>query len=314
DPIGTGPSNVKGFCLKKPSIDIPATKLLGAAYTKEGIQAFAEAAWTVIGMEVRLYTAKKKAEWMAKFFDKFVGWCGQLPEIVPPFLQKALKLRKKAKDLHYRLRHDIAIQTYIHPRASLINPITPCEPLYAPRLDEPYPPHGYWVCKSKTILNLWDEHMQTRKLADSRGECRYPCMLLDEKKLFKTIRHDESCLICDITGKNLEGVVLRDFCNSQEILHWADTMIKKTTGFRNSIRKDNPGNLSLMGYTPRARNQPFLDWACNLKGPAWPYDTLLEEDHRASSVFAFAWNVCRQRAPQSIIKEYDAFFSQYNAP
>lgn len=77
---------------------------------------------------------------------------------------------------------------------------------------------------------------------------------------------------------------------------------------------NDPGKLGMVGYTAGAQSRPEFDWARNLIGPAQPADVIAIEDRKASSVFAFAWNVCQQRAPRAIVEEYENFLLQHDMP
>lgn len=213
--------------------DARAIKLLGAAYTEDGARAFGLRSWEVLGMDEKA-PPEGKGEWAEKFHAEFQGWCGQLKEALPPILQKARRLRNEASGLRYRFRHNIVLDTYIHPAAPSLRPLPPPKEISAAKLDEPYPPRGYWPCESQEIFDLWDSHLRTRDLADDRNQ-RPQCLVVDDSRL-TTIRSKQSRLIYDVTGKNLVGVVLRNFCGNAQVLDWADDIVKEATRWKKSVR------------------------------------------------------------------------------
>lgn len=195
-----------------------------------------------------------KGEWMAKFLPEFISWCGQKDVAAAASLQQAISSRNLAASAQRRFRHNLTIHSYIHPRAPEVAPPPACQEIHVQKLEVPYPPLGHWACETPEIFNLWSKHLATRKLPEPR-EKRQKCLLVDLSRV-TTIKRDESRLIYDAAGGELIGVVYRDFCGSQEVLEWADDIIKRRTGFIRTVRVSpflNAGHFGFLISPPPAQ-------------------------------------------------------------
>ncbi|TFK59493.1 hypothetical protein BDN72DRAFT_734678, partial [Pluteus cervinus] len=172
-----------------------------------------------------------------------------------------------------------------------------------------YPPKGSFVCETQAIFNIWQPHLKNRKLADQR-HARRPCHLLDSTKLRYDVGPRESRLFY-YKGKVVGGV-FRRVTRNKEAVKWGDHVVRKEADFKKSVRLDDPGKFELVGYTAGAFSASKFDWARNNIGPARPADSIRTSDEDCSAAFAFLWNMCRQRLPSEVIKDFDDFLHSNN--
>ena len=185
----------------------------------------------------------------------------------------------------------------------------------------PYPPPGVWVAENEAIRDNWEEFCTTRPLHDKR-EGRHPVLLLDTNELAFTAEADDSILF--LRNGKLVAFVIRDFCPVPSLLDDIAQFVEDTTSYRksvrvsnfilfhtnillNSLQKDDPGSLALVGNTSGARNVTGgFGWARNLKKAEHQKDPEFIETaaHREASVCAFFWNLARGSLPDEVIQAY----------
>ena len=74
---------------------------------------------------------------------------------------------------------------------------------------------------------------------------------------------------------------------------------------------DDPGTLSLVGFSAGARSSPSFGWARNIKQSTFQdktkvQDTIEELNEDTCAAFALFWNLCRSWLPDEIINDIDA--------
>lgn len=102
------------------------------------------------------------------------------------------------------------------------------------RLHTFYPPRGKWITESKEIHDLWHYHLAFDPKADNRLP-RHEPIIIDPKRLMKTVAADESCIIRDEKTGKIVLIVLRS-CFDSEVGEWLDSIIEEATDTRRNIR------------------------------------------------------------------------------
>ena len=106
--------------------------------------------------------------------------------------------------------------------------------LWVVLLSKPYPPVGHWVYESDEIRDRWIYWITKALQADLRKKC-LPMLKLDIGKLAHDIGEDTSMIFWNKDG-TLVGLVIRNFCESNEVLVWLDAIIERATSRRKSIQ------------------------------------------------------------------------------
>jgi len=75
---------------------------------------------------------------------------------------------------------------------------------------------------------------------------------------------------------------------------------------------DDPGTLSLVGFSAGSRSSPSFGWARNIKqstfkDKATRQDTIEELNEDTCAAFALFWNLCRSWVPPEVIQDIDTF-------
>lgn len=144
------------------------------------------------------------------------------------------------KEFYYQLSR-LKNQKNSHRKALLqTTGVTRSQPIvfqefYLPKLQESYPPMNHWIADTKNIHTEWEQHLETYKLSDSRHH-RYPSHLLDVASLKLDILPNMSAIIYDAHTKDIVGVVVRNFSNSDKVLTWATDILKRSTEVAKSVR------------------------------------------------------------------------------
>jgi hypothetical protein len=74
-------------------------------------------------------------------------------------------------------------------------------------------------------------------------------------------------------------------------------------------QKEDPGKLVQVGYSAGSRSAPAFHWVKNLLSKRIPQEEVDAMDKRASSAFAFAWNLGRSKLPDEVIQDFDQFLA-----
>ncbi|KAA8893607.1 hypothetical protein FN846DRAFT_750787, partial [Sphaerosporella brunnea] len=77
-------------------------------------------------------------------------------------------------------------------------------------------------------------------------------------------KEDEYVIVRDSKTGDIVLMVIRNFCADSAILEWASNIVGTGVQIRKSVRLDDPGIFSLIGYTPASSNCPSIMWAQNL--------------------------------------------------
>ncbi|KAF8417253.1 hypothetical protein EV426DRAFT_384148 [Tirmania nivea] len=100
---------------------------------------------------------------------------------IQSFFKLLSQLRQKRRSLRRNLLH----------HTGLSGSGSPIRVIHLRKLNETYPPMGYWVAESLGIFEEWKEYLQTYKLADRR-HARFPTTCLNTANLQLDIAATES--------------------------------------------------------------------------------------------------------------------------
>ncbi|KAF8054723.1 hypothetical protein FPV67DRAFT_1682217 [Lyophyllum atratum] len=220
----------------------------------------------------------------------FVNWCKNAPSVPRP-LSSALARRATRTGKANREEYLADIEVKV------VKP-----------LRKPYPPPGHIVAESDSAHDAWFQFMEERPIPDKR-KAKLAFLRLQKKKLAVNVACDESVIFKTTKGKLVAGV-LRDFCPSEEVVKWVDTIIAEALPKVTNIRKEDPGKLSQVGYTAGSLSQPAFHWARNLVEPKLNASAAAEMDAKSSSVFALLWQMARSRLPKEVIDDFDTFLAK----
>ena len=101
-------------------------------------------------------------------------------------------------------------------------------------LNTPYPPYKEIISKSAEITSKWYNYFATGYQPDAQIP-RLPIHDLDHSNLVLDIAAHESVRLETESGE-LVGLVMRDFCPSEDATKWADAMAAKQVPVRRNIR------------------------------------------------------------------------------
>jgi hypothetical protein len=223
-----------------------------------------------------------------------------------PAAAKAWESYKKNKILkrnfQRRLKKDLGMNLLPGDRDSRLNEIPAFE---VERLAQPYPPPNYWIYKTRTIGEQWEQHIKHEKQPDDRLT-RKPMHQLDMNMFQHIVKADSDAIFIDKHTKQIVALVMRNFVNRQDILDWASEVIEEAVGMKKSARLEDAGSIVLEGYTAGARSQPMFGWARNLKRKMADKDARSQR-YRSSSLFALLWNMIRTRLPEEILADFDKY-------
>ncbi|KAF8331270.1 hypothetical protein F5887DRAFT_895022 [Amanita rubescens] len=183
--------------------------------------------------------------------------------------------------------------------------------IHAHRLSAPYPPAQNWIAESQTIHDKWHAHLSSGKLHDSRGK-HLPIHMLDWAQLQGNVSPGNDAWVYDHQTGELAGYVKRNICNNPGILAWLDGVAQCDTEHKKSVGLDDPGNLSIAGFSAGARSKPSFGWARNFLPKTFAdkgsmEDTIEDINQNTCAAFALFWNICRSWVPPTIIDDIDKF-------
>ncbi|KAG2081606.1 hypothetical protein BD769DRAFT_1783953 [Suillus cothurnatus] len=178
-------------------------------------------------------------------------------------------------------------------------------------LPSPYPPKGYWIYTEDAAHDCWEDWILYGHQADGRIPRRH-LLQIDFSSLQLVISETESCIIRDAKDSSIVAVIIRNFCNHDEVLSWANSVVCDVVQKKKSIRLEDPGVLAQIGYSAGSRLAPKFDWVKNLQSTALSSEEVDELDFSSSSVFALFWNLCKVLLPQEIIDDFNEFLKANN--
>ena len=168
-------------------------------------------------------------------YRTFLSWCRDPALACPTELRTILADQRYLKKKHRKAKRNfigkIGLNLGSAAQKEYVSRITNAT---VEQLSAPYPPMGYWVYESDAIRDKWHYWITAGQQADSRKK-RLPMMRLDTSKLVHDIDADTSKIFRSGDG-SLVGLVIRNFCEDEEVLRWLDIIIKRAASRRRSIR------------------------------------------------------------------------------
>jgi hypothetical protein len=254
-----------------------------------------------------------------------------------PGLSKALSDRRKGKYEHRKehrafleevgitLEWMVNVNVFLWENPSRVKAIT------LPKLRKPFPSPRTWICETPEIYSLWNKFIKSGGLvSDKRLKQGIP-RLVREEDMTLVIDENTSCIVRDKDTNEIVLLVLRDFCANMDLLDWVDEVIREVVSTRRNVRvsasrntsflifnkatfqKDDPGHMSIVGWSCGSRSEPCFGWARNLLGTHTPEEVSDFNEHQCG-VFAFFWNLLRYRLPREVLNDYDKFFTTTLVP
>ncbi|KAF8424318.1 hypothetical protein EV426DRAFT_599443 [Tirmania nivea] len=203
---------------------------------------------------------------------------------IQSFFKLLSQLRQKRRSLRRNLLHHTGLSG-----SGSQTTDTSIRVIHLRKLNETYPPMGYWVAESPSIFEEWKEYLKTYKLADRR-HARFPTTCLNTSKLQLDVSATESVIIRDADSNDLVGVAIRNFGNDEGLLKWATGILDRSTVVAKSVRLDDPGKICLQSWSPGQLSNPRFDWVKNMT-KVLENDELMVHHKNICAVFAVAWNL-----------------------
>jgi hypothetical protein len=179
------------------------------------------------------------------------------------------------------------------------------------KLATPYPPTYKWIVESKTIADLWQEHIEESKQPDKRHK-RHPIFMLDEEKLQYDVESNEDVLIYDKETEELVMVILRGFTGHPELLSYLEQVVKANVEHQKNLQVcfifnsisflsyslhnfqlADPGKLVQAGVSAGAHSKPSLDWVRNITSNRLSDDFVDDLDQKTAHAFSLFWMLIR---------------------
>ncbi|KAH9841338.1 uncharacterized protein C8Q71DRAFT_700010 [Rhodofomes roseus] len=158
-------------------------------------------------------------------------------------------------------------------------------------------------------MQRWQSRIKTGKKADKRHK-RHPLVLEEPSRLALVVEENESVVIRDKKSGAIVMVVMRNFCNDDEVVQYADGVTQEATDMRKSGRLEDPGKLVLLGYTAGARSHPKFDWSKNLRSTRHTAEFIKEHNFHLSSVFALFWNLLLSHLPDEVLEPFETYLAE----
>ncbi|KAK7051219.1 hypothetical protein VNI00_004719 [Paramarasmius palmivorus] len=167
-----------------------------------------------------------------------------------------------------------------------------------------YPPRDVWLYDSQEAADKWRKKITRGRLPDKRKK-RKPMHKVKLDQLLHNVKEGDSARFVDENGA-LVFLVIRNFCPSQRIQEWADSVAHRNVDDRKCIRLEDAGSIVMSGWSAGSRSSPQFHWTRNLSKKVTPVEA---EDlaYEASSSFAVFWNLSRCILPAQIIDDFDSF-------
>jgi hypothetical protein len=251
----------------------------------------------------------------------FLCWCKESTSLQPG-LSRAIhcraqtKMKNRAEKRHFIRR--LGLNWNSGERDAYLNLIPN---LVVSCLPSCYPPKGKCISESASIFQKWDRHFRTARQPDSRKP-RPSIYTLQSSNLAYDILPTENAALRNSCGE-LVGLIIRNFCPDSDIVSWVENVIAETLPKRKNIRvsvdifslqktnygwqMEDPGKLVQLGYSAGARSQPSFHWVRNIVLRNLDAAEIADNDRKTSSVFAFAWQLMRNRLPPEIMQDFDVF-------
>lgn len=192
-------------------------------------------------------------------------------------------------------------------------------------LQKPHPPYKKIISESPNIYKKWYKYFARGKQADERLS-RLPIHKLDPATLVADIGPEENIRLETPSG-DLVGLVIRNFCPSEEATAWADAIVHAQVPFRRNIRvgfstfcnflfthllqKEDTGILMQLGWSAGQRSKRAFHWVRNITSKS--ADTAkLNQD--GADLFAFTWQRMRSVVPTEVIDDFNSFIEDNGLP
>ncbi|XP_006454211.1 hypothetical protein AGABI2DRAFT_61502 [Agaricus bisporus var. bisporus H97] len=211
------------------------------------------------------------------------------------------------------IHHDVVRQLGLHWSPQKIedwNNQLPVERLE--ELKNPYPPPGKFVCEDDNIRQLWHRRIMEAKQADKRLKRCEP-LVIDSKELVRTVGVSENLVVRDSLTGEIVLMVVRQFCRDIDIIAWMEDIVVEAVDICRNIRKEDPGHLTIAGFSAGSRSNPQFHWAKNVIRKLAPEDVLAFRQ-RQSCAFALFWNMLLKRLPPEILDEWRGWIAREAMP
>lgn len=186
----------------------------------------------------RHFATLESAVQFGDIFAEFLGWCGDACNSPGSAIHTAMEERKDGYDKR-RLRHRDMVRTLRLQRWSNEQKVEflkkTTREIHVSPLKQAYPPYKHWVYESKTIERRWRRHIEEGAQPDKR-QPRLPLHHEDVSRLSHIIGEDDSVTIRDAHTGEIVAVVIRNFCEDEEILSWANGVVEDVIGLKKSVR------------------------------------------------------------------------------
>jgi len=199
------------------------------------------------------------------------------------------------------------------------------------RLETPYPPHNHWIFETSRVQDQWADLLREGRLYDQRTQ-RHPEHILDTGKLVHDLSPSQSAFFVERvdgpsrskqvpsrfpnTAKNTFEVpgfpgryrlvlaVIRNFCGSDKVVEWAKQTAITYTKVSKGVRLDDPGQLSIAGYTAGSLTKPTFGWSQNFKNAA-TRSAHSDSKYEVSCMFAAYWNILMSKIHPAVMQDYE---------
>lgn len=123
---------------------------------------------------------------------------------------------------------------------------------------------------------------------------------------------------------------MRRFVIVKSVVNWADSVVMEGCNIKvnarvsnklfpnsnnqepSSNQKENPGAILQVGFSPGSRSQPVFQFARTLKSAIHATRNLVAYTYSCISAFDLLWNMCTNRLPAWIIKDFNNFLNTTN--
>ncbi|KZT66626.1 hypothetical protein DAEQUDRAFT_758627 [Daedalea quercina L-15889] len=139
-------------------------------------------------------------------------------------------------------------------------------------------------------------------------------MHLEDTSKLLVIPASESAIIRDRDSGEVIAVVIRGFCEDEEILGDINSDLTTDCAIKRSVRKEDPGKLVLAGYSAGSRSSPSWDWARNIESRKHSPDFVHSHDMAISSAFALFNQKMHALLPAELAGDFDHFFDSNQFP
>ncbi|KAF7784937.1 hypothetical protein Agabi119p4_1102 [Agaricus bisporus var. burnettii] len=230
-----------------------------------------------------------------------------------PELQAALATRKSRKKRMQNTHHDTVRELGLDWSPADIERWNSALPtIRLPKLKTPFPEPGKYVCEDEAIKSLWNHRLMEARQADKRLKRCEP-VVIDLSRLTRDVQVTEDLVIRDSGTGEIVLMVVRHFSRNIDTIDWMEDIVAEATEICRNIRKEDPGHLSIAGFSAGSRSQPQFHWARNIIRKL-PPEAAFDFRLRQSYAFALFWNMLLKRLPAEIMDEWNGWIDQEMLP